>query len=79
MQVLIEVPDEKAQFVLELLKNLSFVEIKDEKRTSYLEPLSTQTQRTLSPKTASLLGAFPALNSSEFDLGRTEAAARKHL
>ncbi len=77
MQVLIEVPDEKASFVMELLKNLSFVEIKDD---HFLHPseAALQTPRSLSPKTASLLGAFPVLGNDSFK-AREDAIVRKHL
>ncbi|GAB3903675.1 hypothetical protein GCM10028803_32520 [Larkinella knui] len=78
MQVLIEVPDEKAQFVIELLKHLTFVEIKDNTSLS-LSPLPhSQTQHSLSPKTTSLLGSFPALARDDFSQAREEAIVKKH-
>jgi hypothetical protein len=72
MQIVIEVADTKADFVLELLGSLPFVAIQN-------ETVTTQRKETanLSPKTAHLLGVFPQLTDSEL-LDRVQAVLAKH-
>ncbi|RIV23888.1 hypothetical protein DYU11_13060 [Fibrisoma montanum] len=78
MQIVIEVSDTKASFVLELLKSLPFVDVKSENKPQ-APASSTPMEKKLSPKTASLLGAFPMLATIDEESSRQQAVRKKHL
>jgi hypothetical protein len=72
MQIVIEVADTKADFVLELLGSLPFVAIQKESAMTPQHEIGN-----LSPKTAHLLGAFPQL-TDDAPSGRQQAILTKH-
>lgn len=78
MQITIEVSDDKSDFVLELLKNLPFVEVKQDTGNVVMpEEADTRAGVNLSPKTAALLGAFPMITTID-ETARRQAIQDKH-
>lgn len=75
MQITIEVADTKADFVLELLKSLSFVNIKLDQPNADSEMPAND---GLSPQTARLLGSFPQLAGHDERDVRQQAVQAKH-
>ncbi len=76
MQITIEVADAKADFVLELLKSLSFVNIKLNQPNADSE---VPGNNELSPKTARLLDSFPQLAGYDDREVRQQAVQAKHV
>ena len=77
MQITIEVADAKADFVLELLKSLPFVDIRLDRPNAGEEvPADNE---SFSPKTARLLGSFPQLANHDDREIRQLAIQAKHL
>lgn len=72
MQIVIEVADAKADFVIELLTSLPYVAIQKE------NPKDVDSETgSLLPKTAQLLGLFPQLASPDM-AARQQAILNKH-
>ena len=76
MQITIEVVDTKADFVLELLKSLPFVDIQSNPPDAGDE--APENSRQFSPKTARLLGSFPQLATHDDRYVRQQAVQAKH-
>ncbi|QJW90246.1 hypothetical protein HNV11_13105 [Spirosoma taeanense] len=76
MQIVIEVADTKADFVLELLESLPFVAIQANQSAPSQQQVDSN--KSLSPKTARLLGTFPQLASQDDKQSRQQAILAKH-
>ena len=74
MQITIEVADNKADFVLELLKSLPFVDIQSDKPNAGEEVLDSN--ELFFSKTARLLDSFPQLANRD---NRKMSIQAKHL
>jgi len=72
MQIVIEVADAKADFVIELLTSLPYVAIQKESQ----KDIDSETGPLL-PKTARLLGLFPQLANPDM-AARQQAILNKH-
>ena len=77
MQITIEVADTKADFVLELLKSLPFVDI--QLNQSNAVSGVPDNRELFSPKTTRLLGSFPQLAGHDDREIRQQAVQAKHL
>ncbi len=77
MQITIEVTDAKADFVLELLKSLPFVDIQLNQPNTGEQV--TDGNELFSPKTTRLLGSFPQLAHYDDKAIRQQALQVKHV